>query len=190
MPGPLVSSAATSALMTTSLGEFPKQTLIAARARVKCGSCPSTSECVARAGSGRWRTWRRWIRTFDSWSRDRQTVMGGGPALETGEDLSGNRRFESITLHQRVRYETFPATPADRRVDQEAAITPGLHQLTSARRAAPSPPPNRRCTKIVGMPSSLVIAIGGDHTHRQIGEGIFFLAPPPSPSMPRILMPG
>src|ERR1700719_3779333 len=56
MPGPLVSSAATSALMTTSLGEFPKQTLIAARARVKCGSCPSTSECVARAGSGRWRT--------------------------------------------------------------------------------------------------------------------------------------
>src|SRR5260370_9418484 len=42
--------------MTTSLGEFPKQTLITARARVKCGSCPSTSECVARAGSARWRT--------------------------------------------------------------------------------------------------------------------------------------
>src|SRR5580700_108868 len=102
MPGPLVSSAATSALMTTSLGEFPKQTLIAARARVKCGSCPSTSECVARGGSGRWRTWRRWIRTFDSWSRDRQTVMGGGPALETGEDLSGNRKFESISLQRRV----------------------------------------------------------------------------------------
>src|ERR1700720_3643590 len=52
MPGPLVSSAATSALMATSLDEFPKQTLIAARARVKYGSCPSTSECVARAGSG------------------------------------------------------------------------------------------------------------------------------------------
>jgi hypothetical protein len=102
MPGPLVSSAATSALMTTSLGEFPKQTLIAARARVKCGSCPSTSECVARAGSGRWRTWRRWIRAFDSWSRDRQTVMGGGPALETGADLSGNRKFESISLQQTV----------------------------------------------------------------------------------------
>src|ERR1700730_6577821 len=89
MPGPLVSSAATSALMTTSLGEFPKQTLIAARARVKCGSCPSTSECVARVGSGRWRTWRRWIRAFDSWSRDRQTVMGGGPALENGSGSVG-----------------------------------------------------------------------------------------------------
>jgi hypothetical protein len=131
----------------------------------------------------------RWIRTFDSWSRDRQTVMGGGPAFETGADLSGNRRFESITLHQRVRYETFPATPADRRVDQEAAITPGLHQLTSARRAAPSPPPNRRCTKIVGMPSSLVIAIGGDHHHRQIGEAMFDLAQQLTPSMPSMLMP-
>src|SRR6202035_5040448 len=105
MPGPLISSAETSALMTTSLGEFPKQTLIAARARVKCGSCPSTSECVARAGSGRWRTWRRWIRTFDSWSRDRQTVMGGGPALETGADLSGNRKFEPISLQRRVSCE-------------------------------------------------------------------------------------
>jgi hypothetical protein len=32
------------------------------------------------------------------------------------------------------------------------------------------------CTKIVGTSSSLVIAIGGDHHHRQIGEVLFDLA--------------
>jgi hypothetical protein len=81
-----------------------------------------------------------------------------------------------------------PSQPRQRIV-QEAAITPGLHQLTSARRTAPSPPPNRRCTKIVGMPSSLVIAIGGDHHHRQIGEAMFDLAQQLKPSMPCMLMP-
>jgi hypothetical protein len=41
--------------------------------------------------------------------------------------------------------ETFPATPADSRVDQEAAIHSGLYQLTSARRVAPLPLSDRRC---------------------------------------------
>jgi hypothetical protein len=39
------------------------------------------------------------------------------------------------------------------------------------------------------MPSSLVIAIGGDHHHRQIGEAMFDLAQQLKPSMPCMLMP-
>src|SRR6516165_8741941 len=45
----------------------------------------------------------RWIRTFGSWSRDRQTVMGDGTAFsKTEADLFGNRKFESISLQRGV----------------------------------------------------------------------------------------
>src|ERR1700738_2949875 len=37
--------------------------------------------------------------------RDPQTVTGDGTALEKGADLSGNGRFESISLQQGVRCE-------------------------------------------------------------------------------------
>jgi hypothetical protein len=48
----------------------------------------------------------RWIRTSGSWSRDRQTVMGEVTAFsKPGADLLGNRRFESISLQQRVACE-------------------------------------------------------------------------------------
>jgi hypothetical protein len=48
-------------------------------------------------------TGRRWIRTFGSWSRDRQTIMGDGTAFwKTEADLLGNRKFESTSLQRRV----------------------------------------------------------------------------------------
>jgi hypothetical protein len=38
--------------------------------------------------------------------RDRQTLMGDGTAVvKTAADLSGNRRFESVSLQRRVRSE-------------------------------------------------------------------------------------
>ena len=55
--------------------------------------------------------------------------MGGGPALETGADLSGNRRFESISLQRRVQCEPyFPIHlapgPAGRRALQLRSFAP------------------------------------------------------------------
>jgi hypothetical protein len=58
----------------------------------------------------------RWIRTSGSWSRDRQTVMGEVTAFsKPGADLLGNRRFESISLQQRVCEPSVPRRPSQPR---------------------------------------------------------------------------
>ena len=54
----------------------------------------------------------RWIRTFGSWLRDPQTVTGDGTALEKGADLSGNGRFESISLQRGVECELDNCLPS------------------------------------------------------------------------------
>src|SRR5580700_6206949 len=68
----------------------------------------------------------RWIRTLGSWSRDRQTVMGEVTAFsKPGADLLGNRRFESISLQQRVCEPSVPRRPSQPRRRMQGRPTIG-----------------------------------------------------------------